>query len=219
MVGRFDDELRQALLYYYYSLVRGDSEHAARYLAAVAHQGPGADVTGFTREVEDLSRRWIRTPTFRGFSLGRLILESVSRAGRFRMYFPVEMVLMVKALVTFEGVGQMLKPDLDIAAISQKHVSRVFMERFGLMRMVQETLRAAPEVVDSLVKTPLLIIDGVRALEKSLQTPPQNPLAGVRGAVLSGFCLVAGAILAVFGGPWPAWTLLFALAALLALRK
>jgi ubiquinone biosynthesis protein len=219
MVGRFDEELRRALLYYYYCLVTGDSEHAAAYLAAVAHQGPGADVAGFKREVEDLSRRWSRTPTFHGFSLGRLILESVSKAGHFRMYFPVEMVLMVKALVTFEGVGQMLRPGLDIAAISRKHVNRVFIERFAPWRLVHETLRGMPEVLDSLAKTPLLVIDGVRALEKSLRTPPENPLAGVRGAMLAGFCLVAGAILLVFDGPWPAWALLFALAVLLALRR
>lgn len=219
MVGRFDEELRRALLYYYYCLVTGDSEHAARYLAAVAQQGPDADVAGFKREVEDLSRRWIRTPTFHGFSLGRLILESVGKAGRYRMYFPVEMVLMVKALVTFEGVGQMLKPGLDIAAISRRHVSRIFMERFAPLRIVSETMRSAPELVDALVRTPLLVTEGVRALDRSLHAPPENPLTGMRGAVLSGFCLVAGAILAVFGGPWPAWVLLFVLAALLAFRR
>lgn len=219
MVGRFDEELRRALLYYYYCLVTGDSEHAAGYLAGIAQQGPGADVAGFRREVEDLSRRWIRTPTFHGFSLGRLILESVSKAAHFRMYFPVEMVLMVKALITFEGVGQMLKPGLDVAAISRKHVNHVFMERFAPWRLLQESLRGMPEVVDSLAKTPLLVIDGVRALEKSLRTPPENPLAGVRGAMLAGFCLIAGAILLVFHGPWPAWLLLFTLAALLAFRR
>jgi hypothetical protein len=37
--------------------------------------------------------------------------------------------------------------------------------------------------------------------------------------MLAGFCLVAGAILLVFDGPWPAWALLFALAVLLALRR
>ncbi len=219
MVGRFDEDLRRALLYYYYCLVTGDSEHAARYLSAIAQQGPGADVAGFRREVEDLSRRWIRAPTFHGFSLGRLILESVSRAGQYRMYFPVEMVLMVKALVTFEGVGQMLEPGLDIAAITRTHVNRVFMERFLLLRMVQETMRGAPEVIDALVKAPLLVTEGVRALEESLHAPPENPLAGVRGALLSGFCLMAGAILAVFGAPWPAWVAMFAIAAVLALRK
>lgn len=219
MVGRFDQELRRALLYYYYCLVTGDSENAAKYLTAVAQQGPGADVPGFRREVEDLSRRWSRTPTFRGFSLGRLILESVSRAGHFRMYFPVEMVLMVKALVTFEGVGQMLKPGLDIAAITRKHVTRVFLERFAPLRMMQETLKGAPEVIDALVKTPLLVTESVRALDKSLHAPPANPLAGVRGALLAGFSLVAGAILAVFGAPWPSWVFLFLIAALLAIRR
>lgn len=219
MVGRFDEELRRALLYYYYCLVTGDSEHAARYLAGIAHQGPGADVAGFRREVEDLSRRWIRTPTFHGFSLGRLVLESVSQAARFRMYFPVEMVLMVKALVTFEGVGQMLEPELDIAAISRRHVTRIFMERFSPLHLLEETLQNVPEVVDALVKAPLLVTDGVRALENSLKAPPPNPAAGIRAALLAGFCLVAGAILIVFHGPWPVWAMLFALAAALALRK
>lgn len=219
MVGRFDDELRRALLYYYYCLVSGDAENAAKYLAAVAIPGPGADPAGFRREVEDLSRRWIRTPTFHGFSLGRLILESVSRAGHFRMYFPVEMVLMVKALITFEGVGQMLKPGLDVAATSRAHVGRIFVERFAPLRMVRETLRSAPELIDALVKTPLLVTEGVRVLEKSLRTPPDNPLAGVRGSLLAGFCLIAGAILAVFDAPWPAWVVMFALAAFLAVRR
>ena len=40
MVGRFDDELRRTLLYYYYCLVMGDSENAARYLVAVATPAP-----------------------------------------------------------------------------------------------------------------------------------------------------------------------------------
>src|SRR5574338_896190 len=219
MVGRFDEELRRALLYYYYCLVTGDSEHAAGYLAAVAQQGPGADPAGFRREVEDLSRRWIRTPTFHGFSLGRLVLESVSKAAHFRMYFPVEMVLMVKALITFEGVGQTLKPGVDVAAVSRKHVTRVFLERFAPWHLVEESMRGMPEVIDSLAKAPLLVIDGVRALEQSLRTPPENPLAGVRGALLAGFCLIAGAILLVFDGPWPVWVLLFLLSAVLALRR
>ena len=40
MVGRFDDELRRTLLYYYYCLVMGDAENAARYLTAIAEPGP-----------------------------------------------------------------------------------------------------------------------------------------------------------------------------------
>jgi ubiquinone biosynthesis protein len=219
MVGRFDDELRRALLYYYYCLVMGDAENAARFLASVAQPGRKADVAGFRREVADISRRWALHANFRQFSLARLIMESLGRAGHFGVYFPVEMVLMVKALVTFEGVGQILKPGFDVAQVSQSHISRIFIAQFNPLRIVRETIRNAPEVVEALMKAPLLVTEGLRFLEKSARRPPENPLAGVRGAMLAGFCVVAAAIAVVFRGPWPLWGALFIVATFLALRR
>jgi ubiquinone biosynthesis protein len=219
MVGRLDGELRRTLLYYYYSLVSGDAENAARYLAAVAEPARGGDPEGFRREVTEISRRWRRHATFREFSLGRLVLESLSRGARYRMYFPVELVLMVKALITFEGVGHVLLPGFDVAEVSRRHVREIFLLQFSPLRVLQEELRGAPDLVDALVKVPLLVTEGVRVLEKSTRRAPENPFAGVRGTLIAGFCLVAGAILMAFGGPWPLWTGLFALALLLALRR
>ncbi len=219
MVGRFDDSLRRSLLYYYYCLVTGDADNAARFLVSVAQPGRKADLAGFRREVEDISRRWARHANFRQFSLARLILESLTRAGHFDVYFPVEMVLMVKALVTFEGVGQILKPDFDVAQVSQKHITWIFLGQFNPLRIVRETIRNAPEVMDALVKTPLLVTEGLRFLEKSTRQPPENPLSGVRGAMLAGFCVVAGAIAVVFKGPWPLAVILFLAAFVLALRR
>jgi ubiquinone biosynthesis protein len=219
MVGRFDETLRRTLLYYYYCLVMKDSENAARFLMRVAEPGRKADPNGFRREVEDISRRWSRHANFKQFSLARLILESLSRAGHFGMYFPVEMVLMVKALVTFEGVGQILEPGFDVAAVSQPHVSRIFIAQFNPLRLARETIRNAPEVVDALVKAPLLVTEGLRFLEKATRQPPENPLAGVRGSMLAGFCVVAGAIVVVFKGPWLMAAGLFLIALALAFRR
>jgi ubiquinone biosynthesis protein len=219
MVGRFDDELRRILLYYYYCLVMGDSENAARYLTSIADPGPGANPIGFHREVEEISRRWARHARFQDFSIAQLILQSVSKAGRYRMYFPVEMVLMVKALVTYEGVGHLLKADFDVAAVSQSHISRIFIGQFSPLRIAKDGLRGAPELVDALVKAPLLVTEGLRYLEKTTRAPAENPLSGVRGALFSGFCLVSGAILLAFGGPWPLWAALFVLAFILILRR
>lgn len=219
MVGRFDDSLRRTMLYYYYCLVIGDSENAARFLVSVAQPGRHADLNGLRREVEDISRRWARHATFKEFSLARLILESLRRSAEFGVYFPVEMVLMVKALVTFEGVGQILKPGFDVAAVSQSHITRIFMAQFNPLRIARETIRNAPEVVDALVKAPLLVTEGLKFLEKSTRQPPENPLAGVRGALLAGFCVVGGVIAVVFKGPWPLSIALFAAALFLASRR
>lgn len=218
MVGRFDTDLRRTLLYYFYCLVMGDSENAARFLAAVADAGPGADPDGFRREVEEVSRRWVKRATFDDYSIARLVLESVTRAGHYRMVLPVEMVLMVKALITYEAVGQKLRPGVDVAEVSRRHVGRIFVAQFSPLRLAREGLRGAPDLIDAVLKAPALITEGLRFLEKTTRQPQENPLAGMRGTVLAGFCLVAGAVLLAFGGPWPIWTVLFVLALILALR-
>lgn len=218
MVGRLDADLRRLLLYYYYSLVSGDAESAARYLSAVAEPGRGADPAGFRREVTEISGRWRSAATFDSFSLAQLVLESVTLGAQYRMYFPVEMVLMVKALITFEGVGQVMMPGIDIARVSRGHIRRIFLEQFNPVRIIREELKAAPDLVDALAKMPLLITEGVRVLERSTQARTASPLAGVRGALLAGFCIMAGALVLALRGPWPVWAVLGVLALVITLR-
>lgn len=219
MVGRLDEELRRTLLYYYYSLVMGDPEAAARYLTAIAEPGPGGDPQGFRREVTEISHRWRLASTFDDFSLARLVLESVTRGAQYRMYFPVEMVLMVKALITFEGVGNVLLPGIDVADLSRRHIRKVFIAQFSPVRFIQEGLRGAPDVVDAMVKMPLLMTEGLRVLEKTARRRPENPLAGIRGTLLAGSLLVTGGVVMALGGPWPVWAACFALGLALGFRK
>jgi ubiquinone biosynthesis protein len=219
MVGQLDTELRRSLMYYYYSLVTGDAESAARYLAAVAEPGDAADTAGFRRDVTDTAKRWRSAATFDDFSLARLVLDSLTRGARYRMYFPVELVLMVKALITFEAVGQMLLPGFNVAQVSRPHIRQIFVGQFSPLRLFEEELRSAPDLVDALARLPLLVTEGVRVLERSTHRRAENPLAGVRGTLIAGFCLVAGAILMVFGGPWPLWAALFVAAPLAAFHR
>lgn len=209
MVGRFESDLRRTFLYYYYTLVMGDAEGAARYLGAIAIPGPGADPKGFRREVTEILLRFNRAGSFRDFSLAQLIMRSVNLGAQHRLYFPVEMVLMVKALVTFEGVGQILKPGLDVAAVSREHANAIFRDQFSPQNLAQQVMRAAPDILEAVAKAPSLITEGLRLLEQATHRP-ENPLAGLRGTLFGGFCMVAGAILAGAKGPWPVWAVLFA---------
>lgn len=218
MVGRFSEELRRTMLYYYYTLVMGDAEGAARYLTQIAQPGPGADPDAFRREVTEICHRWNRSANFRDFSLAQLILRSVSLGGQFRIYFPVEMVLMVKALVTFEGVGQILKPGLDVASVSQRHAHAIFKKQFSPQHLFQQFLRGVPEVLEAISKSPMLIVEGLRLVEQATRRP-ENPFRGLRGTLFGGFCIVAGAVLAGAGGPWPIWVALFLIGTIVALHR
>ena len=219
MVGRLDEDLKRSLMYYYFALVMGDGENAARYLTAIANPGPGANPVGFRRDAADIANRWKRAANFSDFSLGRLILQSLARSADHRMYFPVELVLMVKALVTFEGVGNVLLPGFDVAEVSKRHIRALFIQQFSPIRLISEGMRGVPELVDALAKMPLLITDGLRVLEKYAQQPKEPPLSGLRGTLIAGCCLVAGAVAMGFRTPWPLWSSLFLLAFVLALRR
>jgi ubiquinone biosynthesis protein len=219
MVGRLDEDLRRSLMYYYFALVMGDGENAARYLTAIASPGPGADPNGFRRDAVDIAHRWKRASNFSEFSLGQLILQSLSKGAEHGMYFPVELVLMVKALVTFEGVGNVLLPGFDVADVSKRHIRSLFIEQFSPFRLISEGMRGVPELVDALAKMPLMITDGLRVLEKYAHQPNEPPLSGLRGTLIAGSCLVAGAVAMGFRSPWPLWSGLFLLAFILAVRR
>ncbi|GMU66410.1 MAG: ubiquinone biosynthesis protein [Acidobacteriota bacterium] len=219
MVGRFNEELKRTLMWYYFCLVTGDSENAARYLAMVADAGRKGDAHGFRREVEETSRRWAKTSNFKEYPLARLILQSVAQGARFDMYFPVETVLMVKALVTFEGVGQILKPGFDVKQVSQRHVNDIFIAQFSPLKLAKEGIRGTPELLEALVKAPMLITEGLKLLEATQKRPAENPLAGLRTTLLAGACMIAAAILVAFKAPWYSWVPLFAGSLLLALWR
>ena len=219
MVGRLDEDLRRGLLYYYFALVMGDADNSARYLAAIARPGPGANPAAFRREAAEIANRWKRTSSFEGYSLGQLILDSLSRGAQYGMFFPVELVLMVKALVTFEGVGHVLLPGFDVAEVSKRHIRALFIQQFSPLRLLTEGMRGAPDMVDAMAKMPLLVTDGLRVLERVARQPAENPLSGLRGTLIAGSCLVAGAISMGFAAPWPVWGGLFAIAFFLAIRR
>ena len=218
MVGRFDTQTRRRMLYYFYALVMGNPASAARYLASMALVGQKSDVHGFRRAVEELYQRWLRSPNFHDFSLGRLILESVALAGRYRIEYPGEIVLMVKSLVTIEGVGHMVAPGIDVRTVSQGHIQRIILEQYNLGKMLRDSVLLVPELLDLINRSPLALNESLQTLESQLKQSRPDPLKGMRTSILAGFCLVAGAILVSFGSPWPFWVILFLFAFVFAIK-
>ncbi len=219
MVGQFDPVLRHSLLELFYALVMEDFEGAGRHLAAVSRKDPRSDVPGFRRAVREVARKWRRHAKFEEFSLALLILECIQLGARYRLYFPVDMVLMVKALVTYEAVGYLLNPDFNVAEVSEKHVGSILRQEYSPARLWKEVLRVAPGMIDAALKTPLLIGEALSTLEERTQPQPPRPLRGLRATQFGGACLVAGAILVGLDGPWFLAVVLLLLGLLLPLRR
>ncbi|MFL7839237.1 MAG: ABC1 kinase family protein [Candidatus Promineifilaceae bacterium] len=205
MVGRFDSEIQRRMLYYLYFLVSGDAPNAARYLVSMTIAGPKSDPDGFRRAVEDLNRRWLRTPNFDEFSLGQLILESVTTAARYNIQYPGEIILMVKSMITLEGMGNVLSPGIDITDAAKGHVQRLLYHRVDIRQVLRDGLVVLPEVVDLLYRSPYVLNEVMRYAEQQMKSQRDNPVGILRGTIFGSFTLLSGAIVAAFGGPVWLW--------------
>lgn len=205
MVGQFDSNLKRRMFYYFFSLVEGDAGNAARYLTAMSHAGRGGDPDGFRRAVEDLNRRYLRHPNFEEFSLGQLVLESVKLAGFYNIQYPGEIILMIKALVTVEGVGNQLLPGINVVSVSEKHLRNLLLQEFNPIKITKDSILLIPEILDTIKQSPLYISEIKQLLEDQVETDRPNILVDILGTAFGGVCLITGAILAAFGLPWWLW--------------
>ncbi|MFQ5585117.1 MAG: AarF/UbiB family protein, partial [Calditrichia bacterium] len=218
MVGRFDENTKRRMLYYFYALVNGDIEGATKQLMSMAKLGKEGDADGFKRAVSDLFRRYLLRSAKAKISLAQLILEALAIGGKYRVFFPVEMTLMVKALVTYEGVGQHLDPNLDIPALSKKHIQKIFFKHYSPEYLLSQFKRGVPELIDVLVRLPEIIADSTRFWD---QTMVNNKTEGAKIGLKSGLIASAsiiGGVLAYGQGAHPAlWITLFFVAVLMIL--
>jgi ubiquinone biosynthesis protein len=209
MVGQFDSNLKRRLFYYFYSLAEGDAGSAARYLTALSYAGRGGNPDGFRRAVEDLNRRYLRRPSFEQFSLGQLVLESVKLAASYHIRYPGEIILMIKALVTVEGVGHQLMPDINVVSVSKKHIKNLLLGEFNPIKIAKDSVLVIPEILDTIKQSPLYIYELKELLEEQVETEKPSIITDVMGTAFGGICLIVGAILAVFGLPWWLWAWFF----------
>ncbi|MCB2153607.1 AarF/ABC1/UbiB kinase family protein [bacterium] len=86
--------------------------------------------------------------------LGRLLRELVEILGDFRMRLPQDLLLVVKALSTVEGLGRMLNPEFDPIAEAEPMLRRLQRARKHPLRVAQDTMDATGEMLHFLRELP-----------------------------------------------------------------
>jgi ubiquinone biosynthesis protein len=219
MVGRFSESTRKNLLYYFNALVLGNSEAAARYMSLVATPSKKADIQGYRNEFVHVANSYFKSANFNEFSIAKLIMQSTDLGAKYGMYYPMELILMSKAMITFEGVGEIIKPGLDIVEISKKHVTRLLISEVRPKDLLKQSLQNAPEFLDTITRGPGLFVEMFNRMEQEVNKKPTRKTEGMKGAILAGSCIIGGSVLLVSNGNPVMSGLLFAMAFVLVLKS
>jgi ubiquinone biosynthesis protein len=140
IVGTTKPEQRTAIAQVLAATVYGDAERALRYSAQLGLVVPDTAKPRVRAKVAELMRVTLAVPPrdVRGFAIGFLRIMDDER-----VTVPVGYGLLVKALVTVEGVARQLYPDIDITEAAKPYATRLIAQRMMAPARLAERLPAA----------------------------------------------------------------------------
>jgi ubiquinone biosynthesis protein len=143
MVGRLTDEMRFKLTDMIQAVVRKDSDRLVDVLLDLTRPFQRMRNEALQRDVLDLLDSYHSVPLSR-LNLGQFLAQVTDVLREHGLRLPESLAVMIKALVTAEGVARELDPELNVVAEVQPMIARLVAEQWNpenLWRLIRGNLR------------------------------------------------------------------------------
>ncbi len=140
LVGRLSPELRDKSIQLMIAAVSGDPELLADALLAMGRPRGRVDQTAFRAEVALLSERYLGKPLSE-IEMAAMIRDLVQGAIKYEIDMPVEMMMVGKALMTVEGIGKEIYPELDVWSELKPYLVGLIRQRYSPERIGRDLVR------------------------------------------------------------------------------
>ena len=168
-VGRLTPPLRAALASLVEGVVREDAERMARALLDIGRPLHPIDQRQLGRDLSELLDTYAGV-TFRDLQIGPLLQEAVSVMRRYRLQFPADLMLLVRAFVTIEGIGRQLDPSFCLIDQARPVVMAILRERLRPSAVAARAGEVARDVGEALQALPRDLLEIVgKAKDDQLQ--------------------------------------------------
>ncbi len=204
LVGHLTPQLRDRTIDLMVAAVREDYRGIADALWAIGRPTKKVDRQAFEAEVAILSQKYL------GKKLGEIELSGLLRdlidgARRYSVEVPGGFLMMGKALMTVEGVGKEIYPELDVFQEVRPFFLRLIQQRYSPERITQDVIRGIMRLSAAASEAPLQLQEILEDLRKGafrVQTrdPSTRDAADLIGrrifsGIVVGSCVIGGAML------------------------
>jgi ubiquinone biosynthesis protein len=183
MVGRLSPELRDRTVDLMVAAVRKDSYAVADALYAIGRPTKKVDMREYRAEVALLAEKYLGKP-LKEIDLSAMLRDLVQGAMKYGIEIPTDFLLVGKALMTLEGIGKQLDPDLDVFGEAQPYFIAILKKRYSPQRLGNELIRGVEQLSRAGYDVPLQareILDDLRLGRLVVKTAdPGLPLAADR---------------------------------------
>src|SRR5512132_484881 len=206
MVGRLSPEMRDRTVDLMVAAVRQDHIAVADALYAIGTPTKKVDMRAYRAEVGLLAEKYLGRP-LKEIDLAAMISDLIKGATKYGLEIPPDFMLVGKALMTMEGVGKEIDPDLDVFGEARPFFLDLLRKRYSPERVGNEIWRVLERFSGAAYDLPQQtreILDDLRLGRLTLQTSnPHLPALVDRlarrlfsGLVVASFTLSGAGLLA-----------------------
>lgn len=181
MVGRLTRRTRYDLIDLINAVVEKDSEKILAILLNLTQVRGSLNLRRMEREILDIVDIYHSLP-IREINLGQLLLEISTLLRENRVQVPVDLAIMIKALITAEGTARQLYPELDVVEEAKPYVKKLALERWKPLVVWQDLRRNLYNLFMLQKQLPMRfsqIVEKIDRGELSIRFQHEN-LSGVR---------------------------------------
>lgn len=136
MAGVLEDDKRELLVDLFVAIVQDDPRSAVDVIQRLGEPFRPLDVPLLRADVRDFVESYYGLPLER-IHIGQMLSDFVAILARHYIRCPADLMLLIRALVTLEGVGRELDPQFNLAEVLAPYVQEVVKERYNPKRLAQ----------------------------------------------------------------------------------
>ena len=221
-VGRLTPKARDRLIDLLVAVGRKDHRAVADALFNLGKPTRKVDRAAFEVEVMQLIDRYLGR-ALRDIDATALLRDLLGGAHRYGLELPTDLLIMVKSLITIEGIARRLYPDLDLAEELRPHMLDIVSQRYSPERLTSDFFHLANRASELAGAFPARaedILEDLRQGRLRIETIQPNLQVGLErasrrlgSALLQASLILGGSQLLAHNQLWPGLAL-FAVALL-----
>jgi len=128
------------------SVVQRDEAGTTNAIINVTENDGDLDYSLLERDISDFMTRHLYKQ-LKDLEIGKLLQNLLEIIHRHRLRIPADYYLMMKALVTFEGIGLILDSDFDMIKQATPYIKKIKLARFSPKRITDDILTISSELL------------------------------------------------------------------------
>lgn len=184
LVGRLSPQIRDRTIDLMVAAVRQNSQGVADALYALATPTRRVDRDDYDADITRRAEKYLGKP-LKEISMAAMIRDLVTGAGAHGLEIPSEFLMLGRTMMTVEGVGKELYPELDVFSECRPYFTQLVLRRYSPERLRSDALRTLSRLGGTASGLPAKLDDVLDELRRGgLEVRAHDPALPAVGELL-----------------------------------